>query len=87
MDNAPNYLVGCVIQKRWYKGVPVYEGNNLISSQGFALMKFDLETSKQRGIPIVVTSYMTAAGIGKKLISWKILCVFEFLFILPFNCL
>ena len=64
-------------------------------------MKFDLETSKQRGIPIVVTSYMTAAGIGKKLIfreinftknfvkliSQKILRVFELQFILPFNCL
>ena len=44
----------------------------MISSQGFALMKFDLETSKQRGIPIVVTSYMTAAGIGKKLIFREI---------------
>ena len=52
--------------------MPVYEGNHLISSQGFALMKFDLETSKQRGIPIVVTSYMTAAGIGKKLIFREI---------------
>ena len=50
-------------------------------------MKFDLETSKQRGIPIVVTSYMTAAGIGKKLIFREILRVFELQFILPFNCL
>ena len=42
--------------------VPIYEGNVLISSQGFALMKFNLE-ERTPGTSIVVKSFMTAAGI------------------------
>ena len=42
--------------------VPIYEGNVLISSQGFALMKFNLE-ERTPGTSIVVKSFMTVAGI------------------------
>ena len=42
--------------------VPIYEGNVLISSQGFALMKFNLE-ERTPGTSIIVKSFMTAAGI------------------------
>lgn len=42
--------------------VPIYEGNTIISSQGMALMKLSLDT-RQKGIPIFVKSFMTAAGL------------------------
>ena len=64
--NNENYE--CLCRKGFFgdghtcEAVPIYEGNLLISSQGLALMKFNLET-RRSGIPIIVKSFMTAAGI------------------------
>ena len=44
------------------EAVPVYDGNFLISSQGSSLMKIPIN-GQSPGFPIVVQSYMTAAGI------------------------
>ena len=42
--------------------VPIYEGNYLVASQGFALIKVSLDPTKTMA-PIFVKSFMTAAGL------------------------
>ncbi len=52
--------------------VPIYEGNYIISSQGFALMKVTLDPGSQIGVPIYVKSDMTAAALDVDCLKGKV---------------
>ena len=52
--------------------MPIYEGNYLVSSQGFALIKISLN-AKKSGAPIYVKSFMTAASMDIDCFKGKVL--------------
>ena len=66
--------------------VPVYDGNFLVSSQGSALMKIPM-SGQSPGFPIVVQSYMTAAGIAVDCFRGKVSFNFVFFPSTEDNCI